>query len=141
MEYFSDEIFVSFEYENFTHYVPIKLRNIDHYFQLIEKTCFGKFLKNNSTPIPVNFLSCKYNLSKKQYELEASLPISIEKTILSEGWGTTSLKNLNLINPQVFGELRKSEQEAKTAHKGIFAKPFEILSLVYTKNNLVAVVE
>lgn len=60
--------------DSLTHYVPIKLRNIDHYFQLIEKINFAKFLKITPS-VSVTFLACKYNIVKKQYEMEATLPL------------------------------------------------------------------
>lgn len=52
------------------------------------------------------------------------MPEKVEKVILEEGWGTVSLKNIHRINPSIFSQYRKLEQEAKNTHKGIFAKPF-----------------
>lgn len=52
-----------------------------------------------------------------------------------------ALKNLPLMKPSLFSNYRKLEQNAKSNQVGIFSKPFEILSLVYTKNNLTAIVE
>lgn len=43
---------------------------------------------------------------------------------MDEGWGTVALRNLINIKPTFFAELRRIEQQAKSSHKGIFAKPF-----------------
>lgn len=118
----------------------MKLRNLDYYFQLIERGGFNRLIRNRA-PLGVRLVSCKFSLAKKRHEVEAVFPPELERQMLTEGWATVALKNIHLIPPELFSEYRKLEQQAKVAHKGIFAKPFEILSLVYTKNNLVAVVE
>lgn len=51
-------------------------------------------------------------------------PPELERQMLAEGWATVALKNIHLIPPELFSEYRRLEQQAKVAHKGIFAKPF-----------------
>lgn len=48
-----------------------------------------------------------------------------------------SVKNFAFLKLETSKAYRSLEFESKANHQGIHKKPFEILSLIYTKNNLV----
>ncbi len=64
IESLHEEICLSFERDGQTCFVPVKLRNIETYFQLVEKAELGKVLAQNKQ-IEIVFTSCKFNIFKK----------------------------------------------------------------------------
>lgn len=60
--------------------------------------------------------------------------------MLEDGWGTVTTKNLISLNPQTLTKMRSAEKKARSNGVGIFRKPFEILSFIYSKNNIIGVI-
>ena len=61
--------------------------------------------------------------------------------ILSKGWGLVTSKNLISLGNKKIICYRETEKKARGHAFGIFKKPFEILSFIYSKDNLVGVVQ
>ena len=60
--------------------------------------------------------------------------------MLEDGWGTVTNKNLMTLKPETLSKMRNAEKKARTNNLGIFRKPFEILSFIYSKNNIIGII-